>query len=434
MKTERTSSTSPLTCQPPPTPEGPTGPQRASRVSSTLVEAERPKTTLAAVVDFRPGRQALSDALTQLEPHTAAELLFKGEVKGGDAVKSEFKARVERRDDGTFEVSAENLAALGVGLKQGAAFGGLSGGGTLVFTTADEAADFIHAVATSVGLLAARSSLPVTAAVVDGVMGLSRDAAERIARGSDRVEVLRLGSQVELEGELAARSSPFGEKAEAKAAVSTGTQHEVDFSKARLTTRHKLEGKLEGELGLKLGDTLAARALANRFNGKGELKASVALEERRTLTPGTLEQLRRGELSPAQLAKAVLQAPTEYVAVVKLEGEVRQNGLITGMGRLEASTEVVLDRRLAEALLSGQTSPLGELVNAKWEGKVEAALGGHQEIDLEVAKVETGATRWVTRKFEDVSIADLARDGARWLDDRQALEAQLSAQRRTPGD
>ncbi|MDX2014282.1 MAG: hypothetical protein SFW67_29045 [Myxococcaceae bacterium] len=437
MKTDRASSTHPPTSQPPPTTERPKGSQRPTAVLNTVVEQEPPKTTLAGIIDFRPGRKALSDALERLEPHTAAEMFFKGEFKAGDAAKAEFKARIERRDDGTFEVCAENLAALGLANDHAGGFGGFMAGGKLVFPNADQAADFIHAAAMAIGVVVGRAEAPLKGAIVDNVMGLSRDAAERLARGIDRAEVLQLGGQLELEGELGSAEKPshsFGGKAEAKAVVTASTQREVDFAKGCLTTRSRLEGKLEGEIGLKLGDSIAADAIANRFSAKGELKTSVALEQRWKLTPGTLEQIRRGELSPAQIADAVRKAPIEYVAVVKVEGEVRGNGMITGMGRLEASTEIVLDRKLAADLLAGKTSPLGELVNAKWEGKVEAALGGNQELDLKVVKVEAGATRWVTRPLEGGSIADVARSGVRWLDERQTMEAQLNAQRRALGD
>jgi hypothetical protein len=433
-KTQRNTSSQPLVCSMPPEAEASSSTGRSTpiaRPTPNTIEGATAANTLAEKWDLRPGRSAIQTMIADLPPGTAAETFFKAEVKVEAAGKVEAKARIENRADGKIEVTVEGLGALGAGLDGGHVFGGVSEGVKLVFDRPEQAADFLHAAATGFSLLAAQSQHPLITSAADAALGLWRDTATRLARASSNVEVIQAGSLLEVEGDVGKtkEGSSMGGSARAKAGATVSSQAEVDFAQGRVTRRTRLETKFEGELGLSLGGAPLASAVSNRFNGKGELKPSVAIEERRKLPAETLEQLRRGTLSPIDFGRALASAPVEYVAVIKVEGELRGNGGITGMGRAELSTEVVLSRALANELLAGKKTPLDVVANATWEGKIEGAIGLNQAIDLGVVDVEGGATRWWTKKGELGSFSQVLERCVKHFDEQQQLSAQLARQR-----
>jgi hypothetical protein len=144
----------------------------------TLEQAERAYATST----MSPGEAAIAAGASHLGFHESMEVSAKMLVGAELGARLDGTIKIERRDDGKFEVTAMAAGQVGVGDEKHRLVGGVGAGTTIVVNTPEAAADVAQAMAT-VGVVAtAKSSIALLpwAWAADKLTGTSEHAAERL--------------------------------------------------------------------------------------------------------------------------------------------------------------------------------------------------------------------------------------------------------------
>jgi hypothetical protein len=376
-----------------------------------------------ALATLSPGEAAMGAAAKALGPHQSVEFSCKlGVDAGGVEAKGEGKIKIEKRDDGRYEVSVSGAVAAGA--KH--ALAGVAAGTRFVVETPEAAADIAQAVATLGVATAAKASSPVFD-LADRATGTSAHAFERLTHYGKNLTSVEVDARALVGAKLV--SGTFG-KAEVEGLAARGAR--INLETGEFVTTRRLEGTLEGSAFTQLGNTPAGKVLGQiGLNGSGELKASVTVEERRTVPPQVLEQFKRGEISALDVAKAVASAPGEYALVGKVEGEVVGGNLAAGAGKFEAKAELkIKDSELLGHLAKGDLSGLASrIANAPWEAEYESGKGSRVLVDTEVVSVKAGATVMTKHHLGSGKLGDLFGKAKGELEEGQRQTRFIDTQR-----
>lgn len=408
-------------------------------IESNKVEAaERTYATASLGV----GEELLSGPLAKLGFNQSLEVACKASAAAdGLAAKGEGKLKVSRRDDGKYEVELYDAFGVGGGDERGKALVGVAAGTKFVVNTPEAAADLVEAIG-ALGAVAVGTTstfMPFVAAA-DALTGTSRDALERLAHYRKNISEVKCELRGTAEAEVGAHDPAAawtGTKLEAKVEGLAAKELTIDLESGSACFSSRLEGKGEVEGSLDLGPGGAiAKQFEGRFGGKAEAKVSLRLEERCVLPAALKASLARGELGPAETAKALANLPITRVIVAEVEVEAKAMTLINNTVRGKVTAEIPFEPgKVLDAALAGNLEGLAQpLLDAEWEFEGElGAVGFEGKLGTGVASVEASATQWTKKKHEAGSLRHCIEAAAQQFDDANAIHASLAHQRLSAG-
>ncbi len=276
-------------------PPQPAGSQASARTSAVQPSAVQPFRDNDAERGWLGAglEDGAREVLQRLPPGGSLTLGLEASVRLKLAGELVGKTTVTRGEDGNFTVTVRDRVGVGAGVGapggKVSALGGLAGGLTLHFASADEAADRLAALLQT-GL---RNQPLGVGLMLTGA--LDADGLQRSREALGNVTRFEVGLYGQLKGKLDVQAAELGFKSVRDARVEVDLQRgsvaflasqDVDLgAKAKLPGLEARGVKLEQELSL-------AQAGAAQQD-------TLRLEVR--LRPGELEQLKRGELDPGSL-------------------------------------------------------------------------------------------------------------------------------------
>jgi hypothetical protein len=333
-----------------------------------------------ALATLSPGEAAMGAATKALRPHQSVEFSCKLGVDAGVALKGEGKIKIEKRDDGMYEVSVSANAAIGLG----GGMAGVAAGTRFVVATPEAAADVAQAVATiGVTTAAYGTGLAPVVSFADTVSGASAHALERLKHYSRNCSALEVDARIlKGVGHIGGTKHDLG-KVELEGLGARSVR--VNIETGEVVTGRRLEITGEALASMKLGSG-AAGSIGGQLglSGDAEVKVSLAFEERRKIPPDLLERLKRGEVSASEVAIAAHQGPVTYALVGKVEGEFAIGTAAAGVGRFEAKRELSLDSnalfdQLAKRDIAGL---LSKVVDGAWDAECELGRGSRPQLNV----------------------------------------------------
>lgn len=386
-----------------------------------------------ATSHLSPMEATIAERASHLGPHESIELTCKGLLSAELASKVEGKISIERRDDGAFEVTTFGAAAMGMGNEHFKAMPGVAAGTKFVVQTPEAAADLAQAIATSGGVETAKAMPGFPwARAVDAVTGASAHANERIDHYRANVTEMKGEARAILSAHFELPTSS-GLHAHAGVEGMGAGGVKVDFEKGELTASARLDVSAEARAYLNFGHGTVAKSLGQMtFDAEVEGKDSWRLEARKQLSPQLTEKLKRGELSPADAAKALSNAKTEWVVVAEVEVEKSITGMtVNGIGRAKLTTEIpIAGEEIARRVAAGDLSAIGKpIVDAEWEVEGEMGVGDRLSVQAEIVAGEVSAMTWVKAKSAKGSLAHCLAHADHELNDQVAMQKQLDSAR-----
>ncbi|HET9451217.1 MAG TPA: hypothetical protein VFO83_10060, partial [Aggregicoccus sp.] len=351
------------------------------------------------------------EALQRLPPGGTLELGLEATVRLELAGQAAGKLTVQRAEDGTFAVTVRDSLALGLGAgaRAGAAaadataLGGLKGGLTLHFASADEAADRLAALAQT-SLRA--QPLGVGLALLGG---LDADGLQRSREALGNVARFEAGLYGQLKGELELEVAKLGFEAARDARLVVDLERgSVAFELSQdvaAVAKAKLPALKAG--GLKLSPE-AALAQAHTAQ-QDTLRLEVRLRE------GELAQLKQGRLDPGSLLRPErLRVTLTQARELDLAGahvRAQRDFVLSGALPSEAKDPALGSWRVSAGVDGGAGGELGFKTGA---------LDLKAELKTRVPLFESGP---LLLPLADVEHAVLSR-----LQERQRDEALVNAQ------
>lgn len=386
-----------------------------------------------ATSHLSPMEATIAERASHLGPHESIELTCKGLLSAELASKVEGKISIERRDDGAFEVTTFGAAAMGIGNEHFKAMPGVAAGTKFVVQTPEAAADLAQAIATSGGVETAKAMPGFPwARAVDAATGASAHANERIDHYRANVTEMKGEARAILSAHFELPTSS-GLHAHAGVEGMGAGGVKVDFEKGELTASARLDISAEARAYLNFGHGTAAKSLGQMtFDAEVEGKDSWRLEARKQLSPQLTEKLKRGELSPADAAKALSNAKTEWVVVAEVEVEKSITGMtVNGIGRAKLTTEIpIAGEEIARRVAAGDLSAIAKpIVDAEWEVEGEMGVGDRLSVQAEIVAGEVSAMTWVKAKSAKGSLAHCLAHADHELNDQVAMQKQLDSAR-----
>jgi hypothetical protein len=310
-----------------------------------------------------------------LKPGESVELAAKADVNVELSGAFKGRLRVERKEDGSFEITVEGETTGGVGSAgAGAARVGVAAGTKFHVGNAGEAADLCDALFKGAVVTTASSAGPFLSGVTLGLKAAGMrsdllDATDRVQqylRNVSEVKVAAVG-KLQLGDSFKAPVPGFGFKAAAaKAGAEVRDAWVVDVSKGQL--RHEVT------VGLSADVSAGIPFMASVGSGG---KASLTMETAYTLPKDVLQRLQDGRLT---LTDALREAGAAALTpTVSLAAEVETSGktveLVAGEVKLKAKATLPLT---AETLMVGNAyqTALAALDSTKWSLEAEVGAGG----------------------------------------------------------
>jgi hypothetical protein len=346
------------------------------------------------------------EVLQRLPPGGSLTLGLEAAVRLKLAGEGVGKTTVTRAADGSFTVTVRDRVGVGAGVgapgAKVSALGGLAGGLTLHFASADEAADRLAALLQT-GL---RNQPLGVGLMLTGA--LDADGLQRSREALGNVTRFEVGLYGQLKGKLDVQAAELGFKTVRDARVEVDLQRgsvafllsqDVD-ARAKLELEREVKGvKLESELSLAQADTAQQDTLR--------------LEVR--LRPGELERLKRGALDPGGL----LQRERLHVTL----SQTRELEL--------AGAHVRAER---EFVLRGAVPPEAQdPARGLWRVSAGMDAGGGGELGFELGAVDLkAALKAQVPLFEEgtvlLPLADVEHAVLVRVQERQREEALVNAQ------